>query len=81
MSKMMNRSGNLSEDQIFLAAKYLGLEMHEADFLLMLRAASATELEDRREHILRQIAEIRKSMEVVVASPLDQRSEERVVED
>lgn len=51
LSKMMNRSGNLSEDQIFLASKYLGLTYEESDFLLLLRSIAATGLEDRREHL------------------------------
>jgi transcriptional regulator with XRE-family HTH domain len=51
LSKMMNREGNLSEDQIFLASKYLGLSPEETDFLLLLRAASATEIPERRLHL------------------------------
>lgn len=60
LSKVLNREGHLSEDQLYLALDYLGLDDEERDFALLLMAWEKAHVVKRKNELHRRLAEIRR---------------------
>lgn len=60
LSRVLGRKADLSQDQVYLAAKYLGIDGLDRDFLFTLHAYSRSSLKDRRADLLQSLAAIRK---------------------
>ena len=59
VSRILNRNGNFSEDQLFLAAKYLDLSAEEMEFLQVLGSIARCKIAERRESLVVKLEEIR----------------------
>lgn len=61
LSKVLNRDGDLSEDQLFLACEFLGFDNQETDFTILLYQWERTQILSRKKLLKRQIETIKKS--------------------
>lgn len=59
LSKVLNRDGHLSEDQLYLATGYLGLDADEKDFTLLLHSFERSEVPARKKELQVRIDAIR----------------------
>ncbi len=59
LSKVLNRDGHLSEDQLFLALDYLGFDDEARDFTMLLHAWERSTLPSRRDELSRRLDQIR----------------------
>lgn len=59
LSKVLNKGGNLSRDQLYLAGEYLALNEAEKDFLLLLHDLEGTYVQERQKKLREKILEMR----------------------
>lgn len=59
LSRVLKQDADLSQDQVYLAAKYLGVGGLEQDFLFALHAYSRSSLAERRHELKQKLASIR----------------------
>lgn len=70
LSRVIHREGNLSDDQLFLAAKYLGLTDLETEFVLALKALEDSQVEERREFLRAVIARLKEKHREMNTNPV-----------